>query len=618
MMPALHCIPQIPMSRSIRNIAIIAHVDHGKTTLVDQMLRQSGTFAAHQQMTERVMDSNDLERERGITILAKNCAINYEGTHINIVDTPGHADFGGEVERVLSMVDGCLLLVDAVEGPMPQTRFVTRKALALGLKPIVVINKIDRPGARPDWVINHTFDLFDKLGASEEQLDFPVVFASALNGYAMLDAKQQGDNMRPLFEAIIQHVAQPNVDVDGPLQLQICSLDYSSYVGRIGIGRITHGRIRPGQEVAVMYGEEARGRSKVNQIFVFKGLERDQAQEAEAGDIVLVTGIEQVGIGVTLCDLENPVGLPPLKVDEPTLTMNFQVNTSPFAGKEGKYVTSRQLRERLQKELMANVALRVEDTEDADVFLVSGRGELHLTILLENMRREGYELAVSRPRVIFKEVNGVKLEPYELLTVDVEETNQGGVMEELGRRRGDLQDMQPDGKGRVRLEYRIPARGLIGFQGEFMTLTRGTGMASHVFDDYGPMAGIMAERRNGVLISAENGMAVAYALWKLQDRGRMFASHGDPLYEGMIIGIHSRDNDLVVNPIKGKQLTNVRSSGTDEAVRLVPPIQITLESAVEFIADDELVEITPKSIRIRKRYLTENERKRVSRAAAAA
>ena len=604
------------MSRSIRNIAIIAHVDHGKTTLVDQLLRQSGTFAAHQQMTERVMDSNDLERERGITILAKNCAISFEGTHINIVDTPGHADFGGEVERVLSMVDGALLLVDAVEGPMPQTRFVTRKALALGLKPIVVVNKIDRPGARPDWVINHTFDLFDKLGASEEQMDFPVIYASALNGYAMLDSKQPGTSMRPLFEAILQHVAQPNVDVDGPLQLQICSLDYSSYVGRIGIGRITHGRIKPAQEVAVMYGDEFKGRSKVSQIFVFQGLEREVAQEAEAGDIVLVTGIEQVGIGVTLCNVENPVGLPPLKVDEPTLTMNFQVNTSPFAGKEGKFVTSRQIRERLQKELLANVALRVEETADADVFLVSGRGELHLTILLENMRREGYELAVSRPRVIMKEVNGEKLEPYEMLTVDVEETNQGAVMEELGRRRGDLQDMQPDGKGRVRLEYRIPARGLIGFQGEFLTLTRGTGLASHVFDDYGPMAGIMAERRNGVLISAENGMAVAYALWKLQDRGRMFASHGDPLYEGMIIGIHSRDNDLVVNPIKGKQLTNVRSSGTDEAVRLVPPIQITLESAVEFIADDELVEITPKSIRIRKRFLSEIERKRASRAAA--
>lgn len=614
--PAPYCAPQNAMSRSIRNIAIIAHVDHGKTTLVDQLLRQSGTFAAHQHITERVMDSNDIEKERGITILAKNCAIDFEGTHINIVDTPGHADFGGEVERVLSMVDGCLLLVDAVEGPMPQTRFVTRKALALGLKPIVVINKIDRPGARPDWVISHTFDLFDKLGATEEQLDFPVVFASALNGYAMLDAAHPGQDMKPLFEAIIKHVAQPNVDVEGPLQLQICSLDYSSYVGRIGIGRITHGRIKPGQEVTVMYGDEVKGRSKIGQILVFKGLEREQALEAEAGDIVLVTGIEQVGIGVTLCDNENPVGLPPLKVDEPTLTMNFQVNTSPFAGKEGKFVTSRQLRERLNRELLANVALRVEETEDADIFLVSGRGELHLTILLENMRREGYEMAVSRPRVIMKEVNGEKLEPYELLTVDIEEAHQGGVMEELGRRRGDLQDMQPDGKGRVRLEYRIPARGLIGFQGEFMTLTRGTGMASHIFDDYGPLAGVMAERRNGVLISAENGMAVAYALWKLQDRGRMFVSHGDPLYEGMIIGVHSRDNDLVVNPIKGKQLTNVRSSGTDEAVRLVPPIQITLESAVEFIADDELVEITPKSIRIRKRYLTEQDRKRASRAAA--
>ncbi len=604
------------MSRSIRNIAIIAHVDHGKTTLVDQMLRQSGTFAAHQHVTERVMDSNDLEKERGITILAKNCAIDFEGTHINIVDTPGHADFGGEVERVLSMVDGCLLLVDAVEGPMPQTRFVTRKALALGLKPIVVISKIDRPGARPDWVISHTFDLFDKLGATEEQLDFPVVFGSALNGYAMLDATKQGSDMKPLFEAIIEHVKQPRVEAGGPLQLQICSLDYSSYVGRIGIGRITHGKIKPGQEVAVMYGDEPRGRAKIGQILMFKGLEREQAQEAEAGDIVLITGVEQVGIGVTVCDTDNPVGLPPLKVDEPTLTMNFQVNTSPFAGKEGKYVTSRQLRERLNKELLANVALRVEETADADIFLVSGRGELHLTILLENMRREGYELAVSRPRVIFKEENGVRLEPYELLTVDIEETHQGGVMEELGRRRGDLQDMQPDGKGRVRLEYRIPARGLIGFQGEFMTLTRGTGMASHIFDDYGPLAGDMAERRNGVLISAENGPAVAYALWKLQDRGRMFVSHNDPLYEGMIIGVHSRDNDLVVNPIKGKQLTNVRASGTDEAVRLVPPIQITLESAVEFIADDELVEITPKSIRIRKRYLTEIERKRASRAAA--
>jgi GTP-binding protein len=604
------------MSRALRNIAIIAHVDHGKTTLVDQLLRQSGTFAAHQAVTERVMDSNDLEKERGITILSKNCAIDFEGTHINIVDTPGHADFGGEVERVLSMVDGVLLLVDAVEGPMPQTRFVTRKALALGLKPIVVVNKIDRPGARPDWVISHTFDLFDKLGATEEQLDFPVVFASALNGFAMLDATKPGTDMRPLYEAIIKHTPQPDVDVDKPLQLQICSIDYNSYVGRIGIGRIKQGRMKAGQEVTVMYGDENKGKSKIAQIMMFTGLEREQATTAEAGDIVLVTGIEQVGIGVTLCDPVAPVGMPPLVVDEPTLTMNFQVNTSPLAGKEGKYVTSRQIRERLQKELLSNVALRVEETADADVFLVSGRGELHLTILLETMRREGYELAVSRPRVLFKEINGEKCEPYELLTVDIENDNQGAVMEELGRRRGELLNMESDGKGRVRLEYRIPARGLIGFQGEFLTATRGTGMASHIFDDYGPMAGIMAERRNGVLISQDDGAAVAYALWKLQDRGRMFVSHGDPLYEGIIIGIHSRDNDLVVNPIKGKQLTNVRSSGTDEAVRLVPPILMTLESAVEFIADDELVEITPKSIRLRKRFLTEIERKRANKASA--
>ena len=601
------------MSRALRNIAIIAHVDHGKTTLVDQLLRQSGTFAAHQAVTERVMDSNDLEKERGITILSKNCAIDYEGTHINIVDTPGHADFGGEVERVLSMVDGVLLLVDAVEGPMPQPRFVTRKALALGLKPIVVVNKIDRPGARPDWVISHTFDLFDKLGATEEQLDFPVVFASALNGFAMLDATKPGTDMRPLYEAIIKHTPQPAVDSERPLQLQICSLDYNSYVGRIGIGRIQQGRMKAGQEVAVMYGDESKGKAQIGQIMMFTGLEREQATEAEAGDIVLVTGIEQVGIGVTICDPAAPVGMPPLVVDEPTLTMNFQVNTSPLAGKEGKYVTSRQIRERLNKELLANVALRVEETDDADVFLVSGRGELHLTILLETMRREGYELAVSRPRVLFKDIDGQKCEPYELLTVDIEDSHQGTVMEELGRRRGELLNMEPDGKGRVRLEYRIPARGLIGFQGEFLTATRGTGMASHIFDDYGPMAGTMAERRNGVLISQDDGAAVAYALWKLQDRGRMFVSPGDPLYEGIIIGVHSRDNDLVVNPIKGKQLTNVRASGTDEAVRLIPPIQMTLESAVEFIADDELVEITPKSIRLRKRFLKEHERKRANR-----
>jgi GTP-binding protein len=606
--------------RAIRNIAIIAHVDHGKTTLVDKLLRQSGTFAAHQHIEERVMDSNDLEKERGITILAKNCAVQYNGTHINIVDTPGHADFGGEVERVLSMVDGVLLLVDAVEGPMPQTRFVTRKALALGLKPIVVVNKVDRPGARPDWVVNHTFDLFDKLGASEAQLDFPIIYASALEGWATTDLAQKSDSMKPLFEAILQHVPARADDANGPLQLQICSLDYSSYVGRIGIGRVIRGRIRSGQMVNVMHGpdniEIPPVNAKVNQVQVFKGLERVVVEEAQAGDIVLINGIEEIGIGVTITEPDQPEALPLLKVDEPTLTMNFQVNTSPLAGREGKYVTSRQLRERLHRELMANVALRVTDTADADIFEVSGRGELHLTILLETMRREGYELAVSRPRVVIKEINGEKLEPYEMLTVDVEESNQGAVMEALGARRGDLQDMQSDGKGRVRLDYRIPARGLIGFQGDFLTMTRGTGIMSHVFDDYGPLKPDMAERRNGVLISAESGEAVAYALWKLQERGRMFVSPGDPLYEGIIIGIHSRDNDLVVNPIKGKQLTNVRASGTDEAVRLVPPIQVTLESAIEFIADDELVEITPKSIRIRKRFLQEQERKRAARVAA--
>jgi GTP-binding protein len=614
--------------RAIRNIAIIAHVDHGKTTLVDKLLRQSGTFAAHEHIEERVMDSNDLERERGITILAKNCAVTYEGTHINIVDTPGHADFGGEVERVLSMVDGVLLLVDAVEGPMPQTRFVTRKALALGLKPIVVVNKVDRPGARADWVVNHTFDLFDKLGATEAQLDFPVIYASALEGWAVTDLAQVSGhnassatasgaegNLKPLFDAILEHVPARADDPNGPLQLQICSLDYSSYVGRIGIGRVTRGRIRSGQLVTVMNGDKAPVTAKVNQVQVFKGLERVVVDEAEAGDIVLVNGIEEIGIGVTIADPEHPEALPLLKVDEPTLTMNFQVNTSPLAGREGRFVTSRQLRERLDRELMSNVALRVVETPDADVFEVSGRGELHLTILLENMRREGYELAVSRPRVVIRDVNGVKQEPYELLTVDVEEATQGAVMEALGARRGDLQDMQSDGKGRVRLDYRIPARGLIGFQSDFLTMTRGTGVKSHVFDDYGPLKADIAERRNGVLISAEAGEAVAYALWKLQERGRMFVSPGDPLYEGIIIGIHSRDNDLVVNPIKGKQLTNVRASGTDEAVRLVPPIQVTLESAIEFIADDELVEITPKSIRIRKRLLLEHDRKRAARAA---
>jgi GTP-binding protein len=606
--------------RALRNIAIIAHVDHGKTTLVDQLLRQSGTFRENQQVDTRVMDSNDLEKERGITILAKNCAVEYKGTHINIVDTPGHADFGGEVERVLSMVDSVLLLVDAVEGPMPQTRFVTRKALALGLKPIVVVNKIDRPGARPEWVINATFELFDKLGATEEQLDFPVVFASALNGYASLDSDVREGDMTPLFDAVLRHVPVRDDDPDGPLQLQISSLDYSSYVGKIGIGRISRGRVKALQDVVIMNGPEGTPvKARINQVLKFKGLEREIAAEAWAGDIVLINGIEELGIGTTVCAVDTPDALPMLTVDEPTLTMNFMVNTSPLAGREGKFVTSRQLRERLDRELKANVALRVAPTDDDTIFEVSGRGELHLTILLENMRREGYELAVSRPRVVFKMVDGERQEPFENLSVDVEEAHQGGVMEELGRRRGDLQDMQPDGKGRVRLEYRMPARGLIGFQGEFMTLTRGTGLMSHVFDAYGavdPNKGELAGRRNGVLISQDDGAAVAYALWKLQERGRMFVSHNDPVYEGMIIGIHSRENDLVVNPIKGKQLTNVRASGTDEAVRLVPPIDLTLEYAVEFIDDDELVEITPKSIRLRKRFLKEHERKKASREAA--
>jgi GTP-binding protein len=601
------------MSRELRNIAIIAHVDHGKTTLVDKLLSQSGTFASHQHVAERVMDSNDLEKERGITILAKNCAVDYEGVHINIVDTPGHADFGGEVERVLGMVDGVLLLVDAVEGPMPQTRFVTKKALALGLRPIVVINKVDRDGARPDWVINKTFDLFDKLGATEEQLDFPVVYASALNGYAKLDLAQTSADMRPLLDAVLKHVPAPDTDVDAPLQLQISALDYSSFVGRIGVGRVRRGSVKPGQDVMVMNGNNPPKRARINQVLGFRGIERVPLTEALAGDIVLINGIDEIGIGVTLADVSQPEALPMPKVDEPTLTMNLMVNTSPLCGQEGKFITSRQIRDRLNKELLVNVALRVEDTAETDVFLLAGRGELHLTILLENMRREGFEMGVGKPRVVYRDINGEKCEPFEVLTVDVEDTNQGAVMEELGRRRGDLQDMQPDGHGRVRLEYRIPARGLIGFQSEFMTMTRGTGIMAHVFDDYAPVKADMPGRRNGVLVSAEQGEAVAYALWKLEDRGRMFVSPGDKLYEGMIIGIHSRDNDLVVNPIKGKQLTNVRASGTDEAVRLTPPVRLTLESAVEFIDDDELVEITPLSVRIRKRYLTEIERKRAVR-----
>ncbi|WP_108468774.1 translational GTPase TypA [Polynucleobacter difficilis] len=601
--------------RALRNIAIIAHVDHGKTTLVDQLLRQSGTFRSNEKMTERVMDSNDLEKERGITILSKNCAVEYDGTHINIVDTPGHADFGGEVERVLSMVDGVLLLVDAVEGPMPQTRFVTKKALALGLKPIVVINKVDRPGARCDYVINATFELFDKLGASEEQLDFPIIYASGLNGYAGNSEDVRSGDMRPLFDAVLKNVPMRDDDPDGPLQFQISSIDYNSYVGKIGVGRINRGRVKAGMEVICMNGPEGTPfKGRVNQVLKFKGLEREVVEEAVAGDIALINGIEDLAIGTTICAVDKPDPLPMLKIDEPTLTMNFMVNTSPLAGREGKFVTSRQIRERLDRELKSNMALRVRQTDDDTVFEVSGRGELHLTILVETMRREGYEMAVSRPRVVFHEENGVKMEPFENLTVDIEDTTQGAVMEDLGKRKGELLDMVSDGKGRTRLEYRIPARGLIGFQGDFMTMTRGNGLMSHTFDCYAPAKdGVLGERHNGVLISQDDGEAVAYAIWKLQDRGRMFVKHGDPVYEGMVIGIHSRDNDLVVNPIKGKQLTNVRSSGTDEAVRLVTPIDLTLEYAVEFISDDELVEVTPKSVRVRKRYLKEHERKKASR-----
>lgn len=608
------------MTRAIRNIAIIAHVDHGKTTMVDKLLQCAGTFRSNQQVDERVMDSNALEKERGITILAKNCAVEYEGIHINIIDTPGHADFGGEVERVLSMVDGVLLLVDAVEGPMPQTRFVTRKALAAGLKPIVVINKIDRPGARPDWVINATFDLFDKLGATEDQLDFPVIYASALNGYAGLtdnvEELQKIGNMRAVFDAVIKYVPVREDNAEAPLQLQICSLDYSSYVGKIGIGRVHRGTLKAGQSVMIMNGPDDTPKpAKINQIMQFEGLDKKIVDSAQAGDIVLVNGIEELSIGTTITDPAHPEALPMLSVDEPTLTMSFMVNTSPLAGREGKFVTSRQIRERLERELKSNVAMRLRLTADETCWEVCGRGELHLTILLENMRREGYELAVGRPRVLFKEVDGVKLEPYELLTVDVEEEHQGAVMEELGRRKGDLTDMQPDGKGRVRLEYRIPARGLIGFQSLFMTMCRGTGIMSHVYDEYGPIKqGDVGERRSGAIISQDDGAAVAYALWKIQERGRLFVNPGDALYEGMIIGEHSRENDIVVNPIKGKQLTNIRASGTDEAIRLVPPVRLTLESAVEFINDDELVEITPKSIRLRKRWLKEFERRRASRA----
>jgi GTP-binding protein len=569
------------------------------------------------------MDSNDLERERGITIFAKNCAIDYAGVHINIVDTPGHADFGGEVERVLGMVDGVLLLVDAVEGPMPQTRFVTRKALALGLKPIVVVNKVDRAGARADWVVNRTFDLFDKLGATEAQLDFPVVYASALQGWAATDpsgvaisanpAVRRLD-MQPLFDTILARVPAPaDDDVAGTLQLQLHALDYSSYVGRIGVGKMRRGRLLPGAEVAVVLGERQLGKAKVGQVLGFRGLERAPQAEALAGDIVLITGIDALAIGATIADADRPEGLPPLRVDEPTLTMQFLVNTSPFAGTEGKYVTSRNLRERLQRELLTNMALRVEETADTDVFVVHGRGELHLTILVENMRREGYELAVGRPRVITRVSDGATCEPYEALTIDVEEAHQGAVMEALGVRRADLTDMQPDGRGRVRIDYRIPARGLIGFQNEFMNLTRGTGIMTHVFDEYGPVKGEIPGRRNGVLVSQDTGEAVAYALFNLQERGRLFVSPGEKVYEGMVVGINSRDNDLTVNPLKEKKLTNIRAAGKDDNVLLTPPVKLTLEYAVEFIADDELVEVTPQSIRIRKRFLKAHERKRAEK-----
>ena len=606
------------MSTQIRNIAIIAHVDHGKTTMVDQLLRQSGTFAEHEKVVDTVMDNNAIERERGITILAKNCAVSWEGTHINIVDTPGHADFGGEVERALSMVDGVVLLIDAQEGPMPQTRFVTKKALALGLKPIVVVNKVDKPGAKPDAVINAAFDLFDKLGATDEQLDFPVVYASGINGWTSLEegapGEQWGPDMSALFNTVLKHVPPQQGDASAPLQLQISALDFSTFVGRIGVGRISQGTIKPGMNVVVMEGPDGKSvNGRINQVLTFQGLDRVQVTEAGPGNIVLINGIEEIGIGVTVTDPANPQPLPMLKVDEPTLTMNFCVNTSPLAGREGKYVTSRQIWDRLQKELQHNVALRVKETDEDGIFEVCGRGELHLTILLENMRREGYELAVSKPRVMFQDIDGVKCEPMELVTADVEEIHQGGVMQALGLRKGEMLNMEPDGHGRVRLEYRIPARGLIGFSNEFMNLTRGSGLISSIFDGYEPHKGDIGGRKNGVLISMDDGEIFTYALGKLDDRGRMFVKANDPVYEGMIVGIHSRDNDLVVNATRTKQLTNFRVSGKEDAIKITPPIDLTLEYGVDFIDDDELVEITPKSVRLRKRYLKEHERKRASR-----
>ncbi|KZS22968.1 translational GTPase TypA [Wohlfahrtiimonas chitiniclastica] len=603
------------MIEKLRNIAIIAHVDHGKTTLVNQLLKQSGTFDPRMQVADRVMDSGQIEKERGITILAKNTAINWNDYRINIVDTPGHADFGGEVERVLSMVDSVLLLVDAVEGPMPQTRFVTQKAFAMGFKPIVVINKIDRPGARPDWVLDQTFDLFDKLGATEEQLDFPVIYASGLSGFAGNTPDVRDGDMTALFEAIVEHVEAPKVEVDAPFQLQVSSLDYNSYVGLIGVGRIQRGQIKTNSQVTIIDREGKKRNGKIQKILGFHGLDRVEFESAQAGDIICFTGIDPLFISDTLCDPAHPEALPPLTVDEPTVSMSVQVNTSPFAGKEGKFVTSRQIKERLEKELLHNVALRVEDTEDPDRFKISGRGELHLSILIETMRREGFEMAVGRPEVIFREENGVKVEPYETLTFDIEEDHQGKIMEQMGIRFGELTNMVPDGKGRIRLEYMIPSRGLIGFQTEFMTLTSGTGLMFHNFDHYGPYKkGEVGQRLNGVLISIGTGKASAYSLFNLQDRGRLFIGHAEEVYEGQLIGIHSRDNDLTVNPLKAKQLTNMRASGTDEALTLTPPIRMTLEQAIEFIDDDELVEVTPKSIRLRKKYLTENDRKRFARA----
>lgn len=603
------------MITKLRNIAIIAHVDHGKTTLVDKLLQQSGTLDKRNTDQERVMDSNDLEKERGITILSKNTAIRWQDYRINIVDTPGHADFGGEVERVLSMVDSVLLLVDAVDGPMPQTRFVTQKALARGLRPIVVINKIDRPGARPDWVLDQTFELFDRLGADEAQLDFPVIYASALQGYASEDNQVQEGNMEPLFETIIKHAPIPDVDLDAPFQLQVSALDYSTYVGVIGIGRINQGRIKTNTPVIVIDSQDKKRQGRVLQILGFHGLERVELPEATAGDIIAFTGLDPLNISDTLCDPEHIVALPALMVDEPTVNMTFQVNTSPFAGKEGKYVTSRQLHNRLQRELLHNVALRVTETDDPDKFLVSGRGELHLGILIENMRREGYEVAVSRPKVITKEIDGVLSEPYESLTVDVEQTHQGTVMELLGERKADLNNMQPDGKGRVRLDFMIPARGLIGFRTEFLTATSGTGLMYHTFEHYAPVKpGPIGQRKNGVLIANCQGKSLGYALFNLQERGRLFIGPGEEVYEGMIVGIHSRGNDLVVNPLKAKQLTNIRAAGSDENILLTPPIQMTLEQAIEFIDDDELVEVTPKAIRLRKQFLKEFERKRAARA----